>query len=165
MFICSIKLSKLLKKSGVIAVVIVLAISLFNVVNNLLFSEKQNDVDTDKSVSVTVDKESDEKTVFFKENGIEVKDEAEGVVEVLVPEEFSDEYEKYNELQKQHDFDLSDKKGVKAKQWTYELTEKVNKESVTISILVEKDEIIACHLNVGTSKEKISIKEYKSMIK
>ncbi|MDD6262675.1 MAG: DUF4830 domain-containing protein [Clostridiales bacterium] len=64
-------------------------------------------------------------------------------VEVLIPEEFSDVYTKYNELQKTQGFDLSDYAGKTATRWTVRITNHPSgEEEVYATLLVINAKII-----------------------
>ena len=58
---------------------------------------------------------------FLKQFGWEVKVEPVEVTEVLIPREFDEVYEQYNEVQKNQNMDLSACKGKRVKRWTYEV--------------------------------------------
>ncbi|MBR2315681.1 MAG: DUF4830 domain-containing protein [Clostridia bacterium] len=62
-----------------------------------------------------------ERIAFLSQFGWQVSEDPLEVSEVIIPYEFDDTYTKYNELQKEDDFDLSDYKGVRVKRWTYEV--------------------------------------------
>ena len=64
-------------------------------------------------------------------------------IEVLIPEEFSDVYEKYNELQKSQGFDLSGYAGKTATRWTIRITNHPSgEEEVYATLLVVNGKII-----------------------
>lgn len=58
---------------------------------------------------------------FLSQFGWEVEEDPVEVSEVIIPAEFDGAYEKYNEIQKEHDLDLSKYGGRRAKRWTYEV--------------------------------------------
>lgn len=62
--------------------------------------------------------ESDRQS-FIKEMGWQVSEEYEECKVVVIPEEFNDVYEKYNELQKEQGFDLSKYKGKTVEIYSY----------------------------------------------
>ena len=67
------------------------------------------------------------------------------VCEVIIPAEFDDVYEKYNELQKEQGFDLSLYASKRVKRWTYEITNYTGYENtgfIHANILVYDGKVI-----------------------
>lgn len=65
-------------------------------------------------------------------------------MEVNIPEEFDEVYEKYNELQKKQGYDLEDYKGKRAMHYSYTVKNyPTGEEGVTLCLVVYKDKIIA----------------------
>jgi len=62
-----------------------------------------------------------ERIAFLSQFGWQVSEDPLEVSEIIIPYEFDETYTKYNELQKEQDFDLSDYKGIRVKKWTYEV--------------------------------------------
>lgn len=60
-----------------------------------------------------------ERLQFISQFGWEVSDEPEEVCEIIIPQEFDDVYNNYNELQLKQDCDLRDYAGLRVKRWTY----------------------------------------------
>lgn len=66
---------------------------------------------------------AEERIAFLSQYGWNVSPDPLEVSEVLIPEEFDETYEGYNELQKaQNELDLSKYAGKRVKRWTYEIT-------------------------------------------
>lgn len=65
----------------------------------------------------------DELISFVSSLGYTVKNEPDTVEEIIIPEEFDNIYEQYNELQKSSGLDLSWYKGCTAKKWTFTITD------------------------------------------
>ena len=63
----------------------------------------------------------EERIAFFRQFGYEVNESPTEVKEVVVPTEFDEMYNEYNELQKKQGLDLTDYKGVRVKSWSYEI--------------------------------------------
>lgn len=70
---------------------------------------------------------------FLQSLGYEVDLEKETVSQILIPETFSDVYEKYNALQKQAGFDLHKYAGKQAELYTYAV---IGEENVTATLIV-----------------------------
>ncbi len=65
--------------------------------------------------------DSTDRIAFLSQFGWEVSEDPIEVSEVIIPEEFDETYENYNEIQKQQNLDLSKYKGKRVKKWTYEV--------------------------------------------
>ncbi len=80
---------------------------------------------------------------YLKQFGWEVKEEPSEIVEVAIPTEFNDVYEKYNVIQKKQGFDLSAYRGKSVKRWTYDVTNYPdNRPNVKANILVFDGKVI-----------------------
>ena len=60
-----------------------------------------------------------ERLAFISQFGWDVAEDPVQVTEILIPAEFDEVYEKYNEIQKAQDLDLSLYAGKRVKKWTY----------------------------------------------
>ena len=75
--------------------------------------------------------------------GWEVEGEEDEIVEVKIPQEFDDVFEKYNEIQKQQGCDLSKYAGKRCKRYTYVIENYPGQaEGVRANILVYKNKVI-----------------------
>lgn len=86
---------------------------------------------------------------FIEENGYKVSSPL--TKEITIPSEFSDVYEKYNELQRRQGFDLRRHKGKSAVSYTFNVTGYVNKNGkpdsdVQIHIIVCDGKIVAADI-------------------
>lgn len=63
----------------------------------------------------------EERKAFFNKFGWEISDEPLEVKETVIPAEFDESYEKYNELQKKQNFNLEKYKNTRVKSWSYEI--------------------------------------------
>jgi hypothetical protein len=86
---------------------------------------------------------------FIEENGYKVSSPL--TKEITIPSEFSDVYEKYNELQRKQGFDLRRHKGKSAVSYTFNVTGYVDKNGkpdsdVQIHIIVCDGKIIAADI-------------------
>ncbi|MCR5484765.1 MAG: DUF4830 domain-containing protein [Clostridiales bacterium] len=64
---------------------------------------------------------SEERTAFLSQFGWEIDEDPAEVAEIIIPTEFDNVYESYNEIQKNQDLDLSLYKGKRVKRWTYNI--------------------------------------------
>lgn len=105
---------------------------------------KTNYIPTDNTVNYSASNDR-ERITFVKQLGFNVKSEPDSIIEVLIPSEFDDVYEQYNDLQKQAGLDLEPYKGCTVKRWTYTIInypEYKDKECVKVNLLIYKGKII-----------------------
>ncbi len=62
---------------------------------------------------------AEERIAFFSQFGWEISEDPLEVKEVIIPEEFDETYEDYNDIQKQQKLDLEKYKGARVKMWSY----------------------------------------------
>ena len=80
---------------------------------------------------------------FVSQFGWEIDSEPVEVREVVIPSQFSEVYESYNQIQLEQGFDLSNYKGERAKRWTYRVTNYPGTTDVVyINILVQNGKVI-----------------------
>lgn len=80
---------------------------------------------------------------YLKQFGWEVSEEPSEIVEVAIPTEFNEVYEKYNIIQKKQGFDLMPYRGKTVKRWTYDVTNYPdNRPHVKANLLVYDNKII-----------------------
>ena len=80
---------------------------------------------------------------FISALGWTVEEEAIEVVQVTVPREFTEVYQRYNELQKSQGCDLEKLKGKVLKRYTYRITDYPDYEGeVLLNLLVYKGKIV-----------------------
>lgn len=60
-----------------------------------------------------------ERLAFISQFGWDVAEDPVQVTEILIPAEFDEVYEQYNEIQKKQDLDLTPYAGKRVKKWTY----------------------------------------------
>lgn len=146
MFVISIKSNKL-KKLCAISLCAV-----FITLGAVYFVSKEADkpVSTVGNIQMKAGN-SEERIAFFAQFGFDVNTEPAEVKEVVIPEEFNDVYQNYNELQKSQNLDLEKYKGARVKHWSYEILNYPNyedKESVIRgNILVYNNTVIACDIS------------------
>lgn len=118
MFVVSFKRDniKRLIVSVLIAVIIVVG-TYFMLTGN---SKNADNASRENGISMKAADNSD-RIAFLSQFGWEVSEDPIEVSEVIIPDEFDETYEKYNEIQKQQSFDLSEYSGERVKKWTYEI--------------------------------------------
>ena len=90
--------------------------------------------------SAEIDASTNAKRVLFLQGlGYEVDETATEIKDIVIPENFSAVYEKYNNLQKQAGFDLKNYRGKNAKVYSYSLQNDAEKQ---IHLIVCEDRLI-----------------------
>lgn len=88
-------------------------------------------------------KDEKERQSFLKEMGWEVSEEYTECKVVIIPDEFNEVYEKYNDLQKKQGFDLSKYKGKTVEIYTYEVKNYPDHEkNIVCNLMVYEDVLI-----------------------
>ncbi|MFQ9091716.1 MAG: DUF4830 domain-containing protein [Acutalibacteraceae bacterium] len=75
---------------------------------------------SDNAISLKASNAS-ERTAFLSQFGWDIEEDPVEVAEVIIPAEFDRGYEKYNEIQKAQNLDLTPYAGKRAKRWTYNI--------------------------------------------
>lgn len=116
MFVVSIKSDKLKK------ILVTAVIFLLTVIGGLVYVSKQEVLPASTIGSINM-KATDnaERVAFFAQFGLEAAEEPLEVKEIVIPAEFDENYNKYNEIQKNQGLDLEPFKGVRVKYWSYEI--------------------------------------------
>ncbi len=114
MFVYSVKSSKI---KG-IAIVLVVALALGAV---YYFLTGEEPAANDGGISMKASN-AGERVAFLSQFGWEINEDPLEVAEVIIPAEFDNAYESYNNIQKKQDMDLEAYKGKRAKRWTYEVS-------------------------------------------
>ena len=84
-----------------------------------------------------------QRRAFLAQFGWEVSDEPTEICEVIIPEIFDSVYQKYNELQRAQEFDLTRYQGRRVKRWTYEVKNYPDYEgTVVANLLIYNNTII-----------------------
>lgn len=63
----------------------------------------------------------EERLTFFSQFGWEIDEDPAQVKEVIIPAEFDETYEDYNDIQRQQNLDLEKYKGARVKMWSYDI--------------------------------------------
>jgi hypothetical protein len=97
-----------------------------------------------------------ERAAFLSQFGWEAGEDPLEVSEVIVPAQFDETYEKYNEIQKAQNMDLSNYAGKRVKRWTYEIRNYPGYEGkpgvVQANLLIDKGVVVGgdvCSLELG----------------
>lgn len=145
MFVISLK-SKHLRNIFALLVAVVLT-----VIGGIVYVSSTESMPVSKIGSVSMKAETPEERLnFFRqfsyiasENPVEVK-------EVVIPTEFDETYEEYNELQKKQGLDLTPYKGVRVKSWSYEILNYPGYENtdglIRGNLLTYNGVVIACDI-------------------
>lgn len=117
MFVCSLKTSKkkLILCGVVVLLIVVAAFFLFGRSDSKLFA-----VSPSGKYSLSA-KDNAARIAFLSQFGWKVHEEPVEISEVVIPAEFNQTYEEYNEIQKQQGLDLSDYKEQTCKRISYEV--------------------------------------------
>lgn len=116
MFIVSVK-SAMIKK--IFFAVSVIAVAIIGGTVSVM-SEKSVSVGSFSDVSLNGGTDAERKA-FFESFGWEISDDPLEVKETVIPDEFSESYAEYNELQKMQNFNLEKYRGTRVKFWSYEI--------------------------------------------
>ncbi len=95
-----------------------------------------------ETLSPMVGKDDQQRIAFLTDLGYTVDSESPTVREVLIPDEFDEVFQQYNELQKDAGMDLEPYHGKRVKCWTYKILNIPGGEEVHANIYVYKDKII-----------------------
>lgn len=98
-------------------------------------------------------KTTDEHIDFLSAYGYNILEKPVQIQEIIIPQEFSSEYEKYNEYQKLSGFDLSKFKGFRVKKYTYKVLNYENsQDEVVANVLIYNNKVIGgdiCSTTLG----------------
>jgi len=97
-----------------------------------------------------------ERMAFLSQFGWEAAEDPLEVSEVIIPAQFDETYQRYNEIQKAQNLDLSKFAGKRVKRWTYEIKNYPGYEGkpgvVQANLLIDKGVVIGgdiCSLELG----------------
>ena len=110
----------------------------FTVISLMVLSRESKMTSNDGSINLKASTHEDRMS-FVSQFGWEVEEEPIEIKEIIIPTEFDDTYNAYNQIQKEQGFDLLEYAGERAKRWTYIVKNYEgyeNKESIHINILV-----------------------------
>lgn len=116
MFVISMKSEKLTKY------LIIAVVSVFTVIGGII-SVSSDSTPAAKVSGVNMRAAThQERIAFFSQFGYEISEDPLEVKEVVIPTEFDETYEKYNNIQKSQGLDLSKYKGKRVKMWSYAIS-------------------------------------------
>ena len=128
------------KKTAVFAVVVV-ALLLIGIVLMAGAYSKARALSEVQQTVVTV-KNDRTRSAYLRQYGWEVETPAQSKTEVLIPREFSQVLENYNELQKEQGFDLKQYSGMKVKLYTYKVIGYSDGDDVVAQLYVSGNKVI-----------------------
>ena len=135
MFVYSIKTSKKQILSMLVCVVMLIAI----LIVVIAWPGGETSAQTFSPVAAADDTE---RIGFLRDLGYEVTPQALEVREVLIPDEFDEVFQQYNEIQAAAGMDLEPYHGKRVKCWTYEVVNHPSGEEVRAHLYVYKDKIV-----------------------
>ena len=131
---------KLPKKNAVIAVLLLLAILAVAVIFRFDIVSKREESTVSGTDSFSVSE-------YIASFGVETDSSTCVIDEVIVPTEFNDVYESYNDIQKEQGFDLKKYKGLTLSRYTLEVTNYTDKNiSVFAEVLTYRGEVVAADI-------------------
>ena len=143
MYIVSVKLNKR-KILGFIA-----ALCIVTAVVCVALPKRASDV-LNSNISTSA-KSVEEHVAFLNAHGYQVTEKPVQIQEIVIPEEFSAEYEKYNEMQKLSGFDLSKFKSYRVKKYTYKVTNyEASPDEVVANVIVYNNKVIGGDISSTT---------------
>lgn len=88
---------------------------------------------------------------FLNAYGYNISEKPVQIQEIIIPQEFSSDYEKYNEFQKISGFDLSDYKGCRVKKYTYKVLNYTDSDDeVVANIIIYNNKVIGGDISSTT---------------
>ncbi len=143
MFVVSFSKKKIVKLMSVLLVVTLVA-----VVSVVTFYKCKKTPEIKNNTELMVNNSASdiaEIMKFISDFGWEVSQEPDDVREIVIPAEFDEVYEKYNELQLSQGYDLSAFAGEKVKKWCFTIKNYKgyeNSDFIKINILVANNQVI-----------------------
>lgn len=135
MFVWSLKTSKR-QFFSIIACLVVLAAVLATAA---VWPSSEEAAPTAASVAASSE---EERLSYLRNLGYEVAEPYVEVSEVLIPDEFDEVFQKYNEVQQSAGMDLEPYHGKRVKCWTYQVLNYPADDGVSAHLYVYKDEVI-----------------------
>ena len=87
------------------------------------------------------------RVAYLAQYGWEVESPAQSSSTVVIPRRFTEVFERYNELQKQQGFDLSEYCGLEAELYTYKVTNCQDGDNVVAQLYIRNDRVIAADVH------------------
>lgn len=139
MFVVSMKTSKkkIVLFAGIVVMVVAGCLLLFGIKG-----DESNAVSAMGKYNISAS-DNAQRLSFLSQFGWEVKEEPLEICEIVLPSEFNDTYQKYNEIQKQQGLDLGRYAGKSCKRWTYEVVNYPDKpQGVRANLLIMDGKVI-----------------------
>ncbi|MBR5437391.1 MAG: DUF4830 domain-containing protein [Clostridia bacterium] len=114
MFVVSVKSDKAIRIS--LSVLLVLALSIGGIIS--VFKDKAMPASNMNGIVMRAETH-EERVSFFSQFGWQIEENPIEVKEVVIPSEFDETYEEYNDIQRQQNLDLEKYKGRRVKLWSY----------------------------------------------
>ncbi len=131
-------------KSRILGTVsIILAI----IIGTLLFCFGGN---SDKNASETISRhvtDNDSRKTYLASKGLKTADEPDSVTDILIPDEFDEVLNGYNELQLESGFDISPYLGKTVKKYVYKVTNYEDGDEIYAALYVYNDTVIAADIS------------------
>ena len=135
MFVWSLKTSKRQFFSIVACLVVLVAV----LITAAVWPSSEEASPTVASVAAS---NEEERLSFLRSLGYEVEEPYVEVSEVLIPDEFDEVFQKYNEVQQSANMDLEPYHGKRVKCWTYTVLNYPGEEGVLAHLYIYKDKIV-----------------------
>lgn len=132
-------------KKTAIAIVLVVALILIAIVTIAALSNNSESQSTAKEIINVKNEKS--RVAYLKQYGWEVESPAANAENILIPKEFSQVFEKYNELQKQQGFDLHKYSGLEVETYTYKVTNHSSSDTVFAQLYIHNGTVIAADIH------------------
>ena len=145
MFVFSVKASK--KKFFIVLAVILLVVTSIIVVNKV--HNSQPTATSDGKSYVLSAGTNEERVAFLQQFGWKVNPEPIEIKDVAIPQEFSDVYVQYNNVQKEQGLDLEPYAGKTCKQWVYCVTNYPQVTDIRASLLVFDNKVVGGDLSTA----------------
>ena len=147
MVIVSAKISKRKLLWGLIAAVAIIVLLAVLVGQS---NEPARLADTGETARTLDGGTNEERIDFLKSYGWEVETEPKQTQEVRIPQEFNEVFTRYNQMQQEQGFDLSEYAGKTAKRYVYTVTNHPDGEHYQATVLVYKNQIIGGDVTSST---------------
>ncbi len=142
-------------RSSKIKTVLLLVLTAVAVGSLLWFTFNDRPVAGDSVINYSAQNE-EQRLAFISQFGWDVDKDPVEVAEIIVPVEFDEVYEKYNEIQKAQNLDMSLYAGKRVKRWTYSVNNYPGYESrknvIQLSLLVFDGTVVGgdvCSIELG----------------
>lgn len=133
------------KKLKIISLSVCCFIAVGLMVGIMLYKCSKTDVSNDNLLVNNSASNIDEILAFISNFGWEIRSEPDEIREIIIPVEFDDVYNKYNEIQLSQGYDLREYSGERAKSWTFTVLNYPGfegQECIKINVLIYNGNVI-----------------------